>query len=108
MQPCIGYIEFWRMFVRSARKGFEVGTGRGIGDADDLDAVRQKRGLEVEITGIIDQNRISRLQKVAADEIERLRAGIGQQYFSTRNVDPLFAKPMCQMLAHGPEAQRFA
>ncbi len=101
MQPGIGYIEFRRVFAGRSRKGFEVRAGMRIGHADEFYPVRQEYCLKVEVTGIVDQNRIVRLQQVATDEIDGLRAGIGQQYVAARHVDALFAKPVRKMLTQG-------
>ena len=108
MQSGIGYIEFRSVFAGCSRKGFEVRAGMGIGHPDQFYTVCQKHGLKVEVAGIIDQNRIARLQQITADQVDGLRAGIGQQYFSARNVDALFTESVSKVLAQGAEPERFA
>ena len=58
-----------------------------MGDADDLDPMRAKQRLEIEVTGIVDQHRIAGMQQVAADQIDRLGAGSGQEQLVRASFD---------------------
>jgi len=72
------------------QRRFECGDIRArphMGDADDLDPMRAKQRLEIEVTGIVDQHRIAGMQQVAADQIDRLGAGSGQEQLVRASFD---------------------
>ncbi len=62
------------MRYERVRERRHVGPVRGIGNADRPGAVRAQQGLKVEITRIVDQHGIARLDQEAADQIDRMRA----------------------------------
>src|SRR5260370_31291899 len=80
-------------------KGGDVGTARGIGNADDPGSVSPQQRMKVEIARVIDQHDIARLDEEAADEIDRMRSGIGQKHLIRCRVDALVPKASCQEAA---------
>ena len=75
----------------------EIGPGRRVGHADDLDLMGAQQGLEIEIAGIVHQHGVAGLEQEAADEVDRLRAGIRQHDLVGRGLDAL--------LGHAPRQE---
>ena len=54
--------------------------------------------LEVEVAGIVDQDRVAGFEQKAADEIERVRAAVGQQDLLGRRVHAMLREPPGKLL----------
>ncbi|SPU70263.1 Uncharacterised protein [Brucella neotomae] len=108
MQPGIGDIELGRVFGCRIGEGVEIWPGMGVRHANQFYPMGEQHRLKIEIAWIVHQHRVAGLEEIAADEINGLRAGIGEQDFPARNVDALLAKAVGEMLAQGAEAKRLA
>lgn len=84
----------------------EIRTGRRHRHAHSLRPMRPQQRQEVEITGIIDQHRVARLEQKATDEIERMRATVGKQYVIGTSLDALFGEPPGQQGAERCRTER--
>ncbi len=65
--------------------------------------MRAQKGVEIEITWIVDDYRISRLQQKAAQEIDCLGTGIGQHDLAGPGLNPVIGQPARQEL---PQRQK--
>ncbi|MNS96568.1 hypothetical protein D3C72_1308750 [compost metagenome] len=70
--------------------------------------MRPQEGVEIEITGVIDNNRIPRLQQETAQKIDRLRAGVGEHDLAGARLHPVFGQPARQKLAQRQQSHRAA
>ena len=89
MERGIGDVEARLVEGERLGKPRHVRSARRIGHADDLDPMGAQQRLEIEVAGIVHQHRVARLQQEAADQIDGLRAGRGQQDLVGAGIDAL-------------------
>ncbi len=63
---------------------------------------------EIEIAGIVDQHGVARPQQEAADQVDRLRPGGGEQQLLRWDLEPFVGEPRHQHAAQGQRAARCA
>ncbi len=77
MQAAGGQIEARTMLGEQAFEFRDVGAVEGHGDGEAPGAIGAQERMEIEVAGIVDNHCVVWAEEKAAGEIERLRAGIG-------------------------------
>lgn len=99
MNRGIGNIKTWLMLFQCLLEKRQVRSSRRIRHTNDFHPMRPQESAEVEIAGIIDNHRIPRLQQETTQEIDRLRAGIGEHDLADARLYAMFGKSAGQKLA---------
>jgi hypothetical protein len=75
MQGGVGEIHPRTMSREHLGEYGRIGACGRKGNTDQFHSMDAQQSLEIEVAGIIDQNRVARLKHIAANKINRLRAG---------------------------------
>ncbi len=59
-------------------KSFEIRSGGSVGHANHLGTVGLEQSMKIEIAGVVDDHRISRLNQEPAEKVDCLRTRLGQ------------------------------
>ena len=107
MEPGICDVEAGPVLRQDTLERCKVRPGTRIGYADDLRTVRPQERLKVGVAGVVDDDRVTWLEKKAAEQIDGLRARFGEHNAFRRYVDaPLPEKPRYELPQRGQSQQR--
>ena len=106
VQRRVGDVQARPMLGEHLLEAREIGAVRRVRDADDPRTVRAQQRLEVEVARIVEHDRVTRLQQQPADEIERVRAAVGQHDLRGFSLDAVLREPPGELLAHRGQAER--
>ncbi len=101
----IGDVEPRPVLGQRAAELREVRPDRRVGHADDPGAVGAQQGLEIEVAGIVDQHDIAGLNQQPAQQVHRLRPGLGQHDLVRRGLDAALGHAAGNELAQRRQAQ---
>ena len=106
LQAGVGQVKARPVFGENPCERFDFRAGRGHRDRDDFRAARLQEREEVEIAGVVDHDRVARAEQEPADEIERLRAGIGHDHLVGIDQHGAFGQANGEKAAQRGVAQR--
>lgn len=86
------------MFAQQRLGDLDVGPRRAARHTDELHAVQLQQPEQVEVTGILDEYRVARLQHQAHDEIERVARAVRDENLLRLRVDAEWREMPAQVL----------
>ncbi|ASY59069.1 hypothetical protein SS05631_b49770 (plasmid) [Sinorhizobium sp. CCBAU 05631] len=104
----IGDVEARPVFFERRGKALDVRPGRRIGNADDFCLMRPEQRMKVEVARIVDEHGSARLDEEAAEEVDRLGAGLRQHDLLRRGFDAVLRQTAGKERAERQEPERRA